>query len=98
VTASNYDQTFDMTLASSYNAAFVTQNGATVDSPLQALVAGLDAEKAYLNIHTTFRSGGEIRGFLKPVPEPQTWALVAAGPGGLVVLSRRRRSPSLPSS
>jgi hypothetical protein len=35
----------------------------------------------YINIHSTFRTGGEIRGqvFTSPVPEPGTLALLALG-------------------
>lgn len=89
VTSGTYSQTFDMTLASSYNAAFITANGGTVATALNAGVAALDAGKAYLNIHTSSFGSGEIRGFLAPVPEPGTTVL------GLLsgaVLMRRRRS------
>ena len=34
------------------------------------LFNGLFAGTEYLNIHTTAFPGGEIRGFLSPVPEP----------------------------
>lgn len=84
-----------LTQASSYNPAFITANGGTVASAEAALVAGLDAQKAYWNVHTTSRPGGEIRGFLQAVPEPSTVAL-----GGLGALSlagyglRRRRAAS----
>jgi hypothetical protein len=65
VTSGTYSHTFDMTLASSYNAAFVTANGGTVAGAEAALLAGLQAGDAYLNIHTTNFPGGEIRGFLQ---------------------------------
>ena len=80
-----------MTDASSYNPAFVSAHGGTVATALNALLAGLDAGEAYLNIHTTSFPTGEIRGFLAPVPEPETYALML---GGLAVLAtlRRRRS------
>src|SRR5437762_2182590 len=68
VTSGTYDHTFDMTLASSYNPAFVTANGGTPASAFAALVAGLNAGDAYLNVHTTQFPGGEIRGFLNAVP------------------------------
>jgi hypothetical protein len=91
VTFGSYDNTLDLALASSYNAAFVTANGDSVDGAMNALLDGLDAGRAYLNIHTSFRSGGEIRGFLTLVPEPGTWALMIAGLGGLLLLGRRAR-------
>ncbi len=68
VKAGTYDRVFDMTSPSSYNAAYVTLNGGTPTNAFTALIAALDAEKAYLNIHTTLFAGGEIRGFLK-----RTW-------------------------
>jgi hypothetical protein len=79
VQAGSYDQTFDMTAASSYNPAFVTANGGTVGSAMNVFFAGLDAGKMYLNIHTTNTQGGEIRGFFELVPEPSTLSLMAIG-------------------
>ena len=64
VTAGTYNQTFDMTAATSYNPAFVTANGG-VAAAEAALFAGLQTGQAYLNIHTSMFPGGEIRGFLQ---------------------------------
>lgn len=91
-TFGSYDHTFDMTLASSYNASFITANGGTVSTAFSALVAGFDAGKAYFNIHSSFAPGGEIRGFLSPVPEPSTWAMMLAGIAtvGRIALRRSR--------
>jgi hypothetical protein len=86
-----YDHTFDMTDAASYNAAFITANGGSVNSAFDVLLAGLDAGKAYFNIHSTFAPGGEIRGFLQPVPEPETYALMLAGLGVVGWAAARRR-------
>lgn len=92
-----YDHTFDMTLASSYNAAFITNNGGTVSNAFTAFVTGLDAGRAYFNIHTAAPGGfpgGEIRGFLQPVtlvPEPGTYAMMLAGLAVLGWLGARRR-------
>jgi len=88
VTAGTYDHLFDLTLASSWNPSFITANGGTIAGAEAAFAAGMGAGRAYLNIHTTFRPGGEIRGFL--VPEPQTYALMLAGLAGLGLVSRRR--------
>ena len=65
VTSGSYSRTFDMTAASSYNPAFVTAHGGTTAGAAAALLAGLQAGQAYLNIHTTMFPGGEIRGFLQ---------------------------------
>jgi hypothetical protein len=89
VSAGTYDQTFDMTLASSYNPAFVTNAGGIPEAQA-ALFAGIMEGRAYLNVHSTEFGGGEIRDFLTEVPEPGTWALVAGSMAGLLVFWRRR--------
>jgi hypothetical protein len=91
VTSGTYDQTLDMTLASSYNPAFITANGGTTASAESALFAGIAADEAYVNIHTTIVPGGEIRGFLVPVPDPASIGVI--GCAGLLTL-RRSRSPA----
>ena len=55
------------------------------------LLAGVSAGKAYVNIHTpgTY-AAGEIRGFLAPIPEPETYALMLAGLGAVAWAARRR--------
>lgn len=52
--------------------------------------ADLFSGKFYVNVHTLNNGGGEVRGFLIPVPEPSTAALAAAGLVGF--LGRRRRA------
>ena len=92
VTSDSYHHPFDMSLASSYNPAFVTANGGTVASAEPVLLAGLSAGDAYLNIHTTNFGGGEIRGFLTAVPEPSTWAMLILGFAGIGYMAYRRKS------
>ncbi|WP_431287038.1 CHRD domain-containing protein [Roseateles chitinivorans] len=92
VTSGSYDQTFDLTLPGSWNAAFITANGGTIASAFAALSTGLAGGNAYLNVHSTFAPGGEIRGFLvaSAVPEPSTYALMIAGVMTVGGLARRR--------
>lgn len=91
VTSGTYDRSFDMTLAASYNPAFVTASGGTPAGAFAALLGGVESGRSYLNIHTLNFPGGEIRGFLAPVPEPQTYVLMLAGLG-LVGWAARRRA------
>jgi hypothetical protein len=91
VQAGSYDHTFDMTQSSSYNPAFVTANGGTVGSAMNAFFAGLDAGKMYFNIHTTNTQGGEIRGFFTLVPEPSTLSLTGLALLAPLVQRYRRR-------
>lgn len=90
VTSGSYNNTLDMTLASSYNPVFVTANGGTTAGAEAALLSSMLADKAYLNIHTTVFPGGEISGFLTLVPEPSVVALLALG--AAIPVTRRNRS------
>lgn len=93
VTSGTYANNFDLTLASSFNSAFVTASGGTAADAEAALAAGLDAGTSYFNIHTNLFPGGEIRGFLTEsvsVPEPAGISLF--GLGLCALLAGRRKS------
>jgi hypothetical protein len=90
VTSGTYSNTLDLTQSSSWKATYITANGGTTASAESALIAAINADEAYLNIHTMVIPGGEIRGFLVPVPEPSIAAIVCLG-GGMTVWRLRRR-------
>jgi hypothetical protein len=91
VTSGSYSNVLDLTMASSYNPAYVTANGGTTASAEAALAAAMAAGEAYLNIHTTVVPGGEIRGFLTLVPEPSGAALLGLG-AAIIAWARRGRT------
>lgn len=90
VTSGTFDNTFDLTSASTYNPAFVTAEG-SVASAEAALLAALAAEETYVNIHTSLFPAGEIRGYLVATPEPATGVLTIGGLLGLGLLRRSSR-------
>lgn len=91
VTAGSYSQVFDLTDAASWNPAFIASNGASVAGAESALGLGLAGGRAYLNVHSNFASGGEIRGFLvAAVPEPGTLALIAVAVAAAALAARAR--------
>ena len=94
VTTGTYLQTFDLTLASTYNPAFIAASGGTVAGAQAAFTTGLLNGLAYFNIHTVQFPNGEIRGQLQAVqavPEPATLLLLTSGIVGVLGLHRKRR-------
>ena len=90
VTSGVFDNVLDLTLASSFNAAFVTASGGLAAAE-QRLIDQMLLGQTYVVVHSQFRPAGEIRGFLRRVPEPGTLALLPLGLG-LAMLFRRRRA------
>lgn len=88
-TSGSYDQTFDMNLATSYNPMFLNNpsNAGSVLNARQAVLNALAEGKAYLNIHSSTFTGGEIRGFYVPGPGAAGLLAVAG-----VMAARRRRA------
>lgn len=89
VSSGTYSMSYDTSLASSWSPAFLSNNGGTTAGAEAAFGAGLASGEAYLNIHTNLYSGGEIRSFLAPVPEPGTWAMLLLGIPAVLGLRRR---------
>src|SRR5215203_4478095 len=58
VTSGTFANTLNLTLASSYNPAFITAHGGTLELAEAALIEGLLAGLSYFNIHTSNFSGG----------------------------------------
>lgn len=89
VTSGSMDTTFDMSLASSYNSAYITANGGTPATAYAAFHQKMLDGLTYFNIHSTVNPGGEIRANLVLVPEPATMAVL--GLGAFAALRRRRK-------
>lgn len=89
VSSGSFSNTLDLTLASSWNASYITANGGTTASAEAAFASHIAQGRAYWNIHSSFASGGEINGFLTAVPEPSSLALFGLGAVAMVARSLR---------
>ena len=83
VTKGTYNNAFDLSLATSYNPLFLTNatNMGSTATAEAALIGAMEGGHAYLNIHTEYRPGGEIRGYIaRRVPDnASTLALLIPG-------------------
>jgi hypothetical protein len=75
----SYEQTFDLLATSTYRSGFITASGGTTAGARDALLAALLDGKAYLNVHSSTFTGGEIRGFFAPAEVPGPLPLLGAG-------------------
>jgi hypothetical protein len=92
VSAGVYNFTVNLGLASSFTNAFLTSSGGTPVAAKDALVAGFGTGQAYFNIHTSVFPGGEIRGFIREVPEPSALLLTMLAMTLLAGAALRRRA------
>ncbi|WP_292044435.1 CHRD domain-containing protein [Massilia sp. UBA6681] len=94
VTAGSYSATLDLGDPAVFDPAFLESFGGTASGAGSALLDAMNANQAYLNIHTTRYPNGEIRGFVvaAPIPEPATWGMLGIGLAGLALMARRRTS------
>ncbi len=91
-TSGTYSNAFDLTNPAVYTTAFRTNfGGGTAAGAQTALINGLNAGQAYVNIHNAQWPGGEIRANVTVTPEPTSVLLMAMGLGCVVLVVARRK-------
>jgi len=89
-TSGTFNTTVDLSLAGTYDPAFITLEGGTVALAEAGFIAALNGGTTYANIHNATFPGGEIRGQIQVVPEPSSLLLLGTGLLATVQLVRRR--------
>jgi hypothetical protein len=92
VRAGTYTNSFNLTDPAVFEPTFLSTHGNTASAASTALLDGIAANQAYVNIHTERFPAGEIRGFLvaAPIPEPATWGMLGLGLASLGFMARRK--------
>ena len=79
--------------ATNYTAGYLGANGGTPAMAESALLAYMLSGEAYMNIHTTFAPGGEIKGYLRQVPDSSSiLGLLTLALGSLLVFARFQKA------
>jgi hypothetical protein len=88
-----YEGMWSLADLGSYTGGFLTATGSTTSEEAEAaLLDALLEGRAYVNIHSTHRTSGEIRGFLRQVPDGgSTGLLLGLGFLATVGCARGRR-------
>jgi hypothetical protein len=89
-TSGTFNATVDLSLATTYTAGFIAQEGGTVALAEAGLIAALNSGNTYANIHNATFPGGEIRGQIEVTPEPSSLLLFGTGLLATVHVVRRR--------